>query len=326
MEQMPPAVPPPAYGPPTSPWPGAGTPYGPYGQVWPPPVARLIEAPPRPRPTWDHPGLLAAVVGVSFILCLGLAVAAVLLKWRPGFFVAEMAAFFLPALIYTLLLRIEWSSVLGMRLRVAAGLPLAVVAAAGAWAFATSLIGWFLRALSLSPEAREQAAEQMALLMGCTNPYEWLWTILALVVAAPIAEEMMFRGLLQRGLERRWNRWLALIVASLVFAAVHVQPLQFPILFLLGLLFGWLFQRSGSLWPGVAGHATNNLLAVFAFNGIGTMDEVVQAAWWPTALGAGLAGGAVATLVYGLMLRRRPRPAPKPALAPIFVPPPAACG
>ena len=84
--------------------------------------------------------------------------------------------------------------------------------------------------------------------------------VLVVVVAAPLAEEVFFRGLLQRTLARRWPIWPAMIVTSLAFAASHFQALQFPALAAFGLVLSLIAHRTGRLglntWAHVGFNAT----------------------------------------------------------------------
>ena len=83
---------------------------------------------------------------------------------------------------------------------------------------------------------------------------------LVVVVAAPLAEEVFFRGLLQRSLARRMSIWPAMIVTSLAFGASHFQALQFPALAAFGLVLSYLAHRTGRLglntWAHVGFNAT----------------------------------------------------------------------
>lgn len=78
------------------------------------------------------------------------------------------------------------------------------------------------------------------------------------VVGAPIVEELFFRGLLLRSLERRFGATWALVVSSLLFAAVHLQPLLLPAHAVFGFIAGWLTLRTGRLGPAVWAHVFFN--------------------------------------------------------------------
>lgn len=103
--------------------------------------------------------------------------------------------------------------------------------------------------------------------------------VLAIAVA-PLLEEFVFRGLLQRTLERRWGAGAGITAAAAIFAAVHMLPRVFPLLFFLGLAFGWAVYATRSIWAGVVLHAANNSVAVL---GLGATDEPTsQATLWQT--------------------------------------------
>ena len=81
---------------------------------------------------------------------------------------------------------------------------------------------------------------------------------------APLVEELVFRGLLYGWLAGRWGTVVAWIVSSLAFAAAHVELAHVILVLPLGLWFGWLRRRTGSLWPSLVSHLVNNSLAVVA--------------------------------------------------------------
>lgn len=86
--------------------------------------------------------------------------------------------------------------------------------------------------------------------------------ILSIALLAPVLEELLFRGAIQGLLQANGQRpWVAIIVASLIFGIVHLNPAQIPFAFLLGMMFGWLYYRTGSLLPGIVGHILNNSIA-----------------------------------------------------------------
>jgi membrane protease YdiL (CAAX protease family) len=98
-----------------------------------------------------------------------------------------------------------------------------------------------------------------------------LRVLLALVVISvgPLVEELLFRGVLLSALQR-WHVGWAVSISSMAFGLAHLPGLQFqwyalPDLVLLGCVLAWLRLRSGSIWPAILAHGTNNLLAVLAW-------------------------------------------------------------
>lgn len=91
-----------------------------------------------------------------------------------------------------------------------------------------------------------------------------LRTLAVLGLLAPVAEELVFRGLLYGWLAGRWNNLVAFILSSLAFAAAHTEPLHILMVLPLGFWFGWLRWRTGSLVPTIVAHIINNTIAVSA--------------------------------------------------------------
>jgi len=73
-------------------------------------------------------------------------------------------------------------------------------------------------------------------------------------------EEIFFRGYVLRRLLRAWRPWAAILVTSLLFALLHVDPPAMALALVLGLWFGLIAWRTGSIWPTIACHATVNSL------------------------------------------------------------------
>ena len=94
-------------------------------------------------------------------------------------------------------------------------------------------------------------------------PGGWIvFSVIALVVITPVAEEIFFRGFALRGLTNSWSFGPALVVSSALFAGLHLQSGVVIPVFVTALLLGPLYRYTGSLWPGIAVHAAQNLLAV----------------------------------------------------------------
>ena len=90
------------------------------------------------------------------------------------------------------------------------------------------------------------------------GPREVVVMGILVLVAAPFAEEVFFRGFLLQGLARRWRFWPAAVVTSALFAFAHIWWQFYLPVFVLGLAFSWLFWRTGSIWASIAAHATIN--------------------------------------------------------------------
>jgi uncharacterized protein len=89
--------------------------------------------------------------------------------------------------------------------------------------------------------------------------------IAAVAVGAPLVEELVYRGLLQGAFGRRlqqWRGWLAVVLVAALFALVHFQPVEYPGLFLIGLVLGACALLTGRLGMGVLAHAAFNAAAL----------------------------------------------------------------
>lgn len=84
----------------------------------------------------------------------------------------------------------------------------------------------------------------------------------AIAVAAPVVEELLFRGFLQNALARHMPFWAAIILSSFGFALVHGQPYAIPGLMSLSLAFGYIYHRTGSLRTNIILHMVNNFAAL----------------------------------------------------------------
>ena len=105
------------------------------------------------------------------------------------------------------------------------------------------------------PEFLKQALEQL------TEGPLWV-AFLSVSVFAPLFEEWLCRGLVLRGLLRKFNPASAIMVSAAFFAILHMNPWQAIPAFLLGLLFGYVYYKTGSLKLTMLMHCVNNTLAL----------------------------------------------------------------
>ena len=95
--------------------------------------------------------------------------------------------------------------------------------------------------------------------IAMVNP--WLVTV-AIVVFAPIAEELFFRGIVFNAWLREAGRIWAYVGSAALFAAIHLSLESLLPIFLLGLALAWVYQRTGNLLAPITMHATVNGISV----------------------------------------------------------------
>jgi membrane protease YdiL (CAAX protease family) len=84
-------------------------------------------------------------------------------------------------------------------------------------------------------------------------------TFLLMVIAAPIFEELIFRGIILDGLLKRYSPLVSILISSLLFGFAHVNPWQFILGLIIGLFFGWVYYKTRSVLPSIIMHASVNL-------------------------------------------------------------------
>ena len=107
------------------------------------------------------------------------------------------------------------------------------------------------------PELPNFAEQEFGTIMGTP------WGYLVIGLLAPLSEEIVLRGAILKELlkSEKLSTWTAIAISALFFALVHMNPAQMPHAFLIGLLLGWMYYRTGSILPGVAYHWANNSVA-----------------------------------------------------------------
>lgn len=110
----------------------------------------------------------------------------------------------------------------------------------------------------------EDAAEKMTeRLLNVTSLQGLLFNLFMIAVIPAIGEEFIFRGALQR-IFHQWtgNAHVAVIIAGVIFSAIHFQFYGFLPRLLLGIMLGYMFVITGNIWVPVFAHFFNNAFAV----------------------------------------------------------------
>ncbi len=152
-----------------------------------------------------------------------------------------------------------------------------------------SILGLFIVSLELGkgvlyvipmPEILQDAFRE---LVGKESAY--FLAFYAAVIQAPLTEEVLFRGIIIGGLLAYRSKYQAAIWSAILFAIYHMNPWQFPLALILGLVFAWWIIQTGSLLPCLLGHALNNFLAITLARseipGFGKISEaLIFLPWW----------------------------------------------
>ena len=122
--------------------------------------------------------------------------------------------------------------------------------------FLSNLENWFI-------ESENQAMALTELFLDVNTLWGLLFNVFMIAIMAAISEEFLFRGVLLK-LFAEWtkNIHLAVIFSALLFSAFHLQFYGFLPRFMLGVLLGYLFVWTKSLWVPIFVHFLNNAIAV----------------------------------------------------------------
>lgn len=120
-----------------------------------------------------------------------------------------------------------------------------------------------------------------------------LWAMMAAVVLAPIFEEFIFRGVIQRSLMGRVGVIWGIVLSSLIFGVIHVLPQQVINATAVGLILGSIYYLTGSINTVIAIHFINNGFAYLIFMLFGSDFDLTNLV---------LGSGELHTVVYALSL------------------------
>ncbi len=167
----------------------------------------------------------------------------------------------------------------------------------GLWVLLIQMLAFVTRAIPIDQSMMEELSRII---------FDSLWIgIFLLVIAAPVLEEALFRGLILRGLLDRYNPARAVALSALFFAFAHFNIWQFPASFSIGLFLGWIYYRTRSLPLCILLHSFHNL--VLAFLGqyvadlLGISADVTTVPflpWWVVLIG-------VIFLIMGIRMTER---------------------
>jgi len=143
----------------------------------------------------------------------------------------------------------------------------AMVAIGLATGFGVAVVSFTLNAIVVLLAGVEDPVEQQLLQDALAGGLPLVLVALLAVVVAPLAEEVIFRGVLFRALADRINLPVGLVLSSAIFAVIHIevvvsQPFALVGLFTVGLLLALAYHLTGNLMVAILGHAVFNAISL----------------------------------------------------------------
>ena len=199
-----------------------------------------------------------------------------------GLWLTELVAIALPAIFRISLAGVRIAPYLGLR-RLTWKQALIAAGVATANQPVISFVTWL--AHSVLPKVFVDAFDAKQVVLNSIFEAHLVPMLATVVTAAPLAEELFFRGFALPAMARSWGPVAAVIVSGALFSGLHGDPVGFAGLMEIGIVLAALRLWSGSLWAAVIGHAVNNGIAGMAFV-LGWQDPTVPPHWAVLVLGA----------------------------------------
>jgi uncharacterized protein len=150
-----------------------------------------------------------------------------------------------------------------------------LILAIALWLFSLPLmekvINWN-RSINFGPfdkafrETEKSTEELVKRLMEFTSFGDFLLSFLVVAVLAGLGEELLFRGIIQNRLYRKFkNEHVAIWVTGVLFSLIHFQMLGFFPRVLLGVIFGYMYFWGGNIWYSIICHTLNNGMIVVLY-------------------------------------------------------------
>ncbi len=113
-------------------------------------------------------------------------------------------------------------------------------------------------------QLRELIEETYKKLVMAHSLPELIFVTVVVAIVPAFTEEILFRGLVQRNFELGFKGIWGIIVTGVIFGLFHFNPFSLVPLAILGIFFGYVVYRSGSIVNAILGHFLNNALAIAA--------------------------------------------------------------
>jgi len=224
--------------------------------------------------------------------------------------VSSMAMFLIPAFVFARIVNRQPVRHLGLKTKFSIsqiGLVIAMVFAgfylSGALAELTNLIPISAKAKAAFEKMEKAYTDQVMIIANMKTFGEYIFSLAVIGLAPAIFEELIFRGALQQ-LMVKWTRsaWIGIIITSIIFSAIHFSYYGFLSRMFLGVVLGFMFHYSKSIWLSILAHFLNNGFAVtmmYIMSRQGKLSAAVMDERFPIWYGvAALAGIIILFIAY----------------------------
>lgn len=242
------------------------------------------------------------VVTVLFLMLITAAVFTALIPNRPASLATEIIAFILPAALVVQCSRLRWADIFGVGDRLTLAIALLLIMLGASFAVSTSIFVEIAHGIWPLPE---ELTEILIELMRADSVLEFMLVVILVAVVPAIAEEIIFRGIVQKSLIKRYGPALGIGLTALIFAAMHINPWSFVPLLIGGTFFGYVAYRTGTLWASSLAHFGNNLIAIIGLNSEDSLTyaNLTEATPWYILL-AGLSAAIIGLILFESLCKR----------------------
>jgi membrane protease YdiL (CAAX protease family) len=157
-------------------------------------------------------------------------------------------------------LQVKWNdfrSTIGatfLRRDVAGGIPLGIASQL----ILVNAVNWPLARLFPDAFSFEEVSKRASDLVDAAHGGWVVLLAVVVIVGAPIVEEIVYRGVVQPGLVASWGRTVGIVATAALFAAIHMQPVELPGLFVFALVLGWARHSTGTIGLSIVTHMAFN--------------------------------------------------------------------
>lgn len=191
------------------------------------------------------------------------------LNLEMGLLQTQILCLLLPTFFYTKSLRIDFIETFRLKPINPRLAFITILTAGAAFILITQLSILQERLIPAPSHYRERLQDVLLTFRGMSL----LWSVALIAILPGICEELLFRGFILSGLSKRLHPGLSVVLTGFLFGLLHLDPYRFLLVSVLGILFGFMVLKTGSILTGMLAHMTNNSI-ILILSRIVPLNEV----------------------------------------------------